>query len=204
MKGFVYMNCTESNETKNKNIISELIDYVEIFVFSACAVLLIFSFFFRVCKVDGPSMNQTLIHGEVLITTNVFYTPEQFDIIVFHQTDESRTRYNEPIVKRVIATGNHYVKIDFNNSLVYVSEDAIFDEKDLINEQEYAYLDIGRWRMNGTLETYVPEGKLFVLGDNRNHSADSRSQDIGLVDTRRVLGRVILRLFPIDRITLFD
>ena len=198
------MNITESNESKNKNILAELIDYVEIFVFSACAVLLIFSFFFRVCKVDGPSMNQTLIHGEVLITTNIFYKPEQFDIIVFHQTDEAKISYNEPIVKRVIATENHYVKIDYNNSLVYVSEDAIFDENDLIDEQEYAYLDIGKWRMNGTLETYVPEGKLFVMGDNRNHSADSRSQEIGLVDTRRVLGKVILRLFPINKITLFN
>ena len=198
------MNINESNEPKNKNILSELIDYVEIFVFSACAVLLIFSFFFRVCKVDGPSMNKTLIHGEVLITTNIFYKPEQFDIIVFHQTGEDGTGYNEPIVKRVIATGNHYVKIDYNNSLVYVSEDATFDEKDLIDEQEYVYLDIGKWRMNGTLETYVPEGKLFVMGDNRNHSADSRSQEIGLVDTRRVLGKVVLRLFPVDKITLFD
>ena len=118
--------------------------------------------------------------------------------------DDARISYNEPIVKRVIATGNHYVKIDFNNSLVYVSDDAFFDEKDLINEREYAYFDIGRWRMTGTLETYVPEGKIFVMGDNRNNSADSRSQEIGLVDTRRILGKVVLRLFPVNKITLFD
>lgn len=198
------VNNNQPTTSKPKNIIAELIDYVEIFIFSTCAVLLIFSFFIRVCKVDGPSMNQTLIHGEVLITTNVFYEPEQFDIIVFHQTSEQTDRYNEPIVKRVIATGNHYVKIDFNNSLVFVSEDAIFDAEDLINEQEYAYLDIGRWRMNGVLETYVPDGKLFVMGDNRNNSADSRSHDIGLVDTRRVLGKVILRIFPLEKFTFFS
>lgn len=198
------VNNNQPTTSKPKNIIAELIDYVEIFIFSTCAVLLIFSFFIRVCKVDGPSMNQTLIHGEVLITTNAFYEPEQFDIIVFHQTNEQTDRYNEPIVKRVIATGNHYVKIDFNNSLVYVSEDAIFDAEDLINEQEYAYLDIGRWRMNGVLETYVPDGKLFVMGDNRNNSADSRSHDIGLVDTRRVLGKVILRIFPLEKFTFFS
>lgn len=198
------VNNNQPTTSKPKNIIAELIDYVEIFIFSTCAVLLIFSFFIRVCKVDGPSMNQTLIHGEVLITTNVFYKPEQFDIIVFHQTSEQTDRYNEPIVKRVIATGNHYVKIDFNNSLVYVSEDAIFDAEDLINEQDYAYLDIGRWRMNGVLETYVPDGKLFVMGDNRNNSADSRSHDIGLVDTRRVLGKVILRIFPLEKFTFFS
>ena len=149
-------------------------------------------------------MNQTLVHGEVLITTNVLYTPQQFDIIVFHQTNDQKNTYNEPIVKRVIATGNHYVKIDFDNSLVYVSKDADFGVEDLINEQEYAYFDIGRWRMSGTLETYVPDGKLFVMGDNRNNSADSRSQDIGLVDERRVLGKVILRMFPLDKLTFFE
>lgn len=201
------MNNEVNNEyvtvSKSKGFIAELIDYVEIFVFSACVVLLVFSFFLRVCKVDGPSMNNTLVDGEVLITTNVFYTPKQFDIIVFHQTNEQRDAYNEPIVKRVIATGNHYVKIDFNNSLVYVSEDEIFDAEDLIDEHEYAYFDIGKWRMTGTLETYVPEGKLFVLGDNRNNSSDSRSSHIGLVDTRRVLGKVILRLFPLNKLTFF-
>ena len=188
---------------KSQSIAAELIDYVEIFVFSACAVLLIFSFFLRVCKVDGPSMNQTLTHGEILITTSVLYTPEQFDIIVFHQTSENPNGYNEPIVKRVIATENHYVKIDFDNALVYVSEDETFGVEDIIDEKEYIYLDIERWRMSGTLETYVPEGKLFVMGDNRNNSADSRNPDIGLVDTRRVLGKVILRLFPFDKVTFF-
>ncbi len=192
------------SEKKQTSFASELIDYVEIFVFAVCAVLLIFSFFVRVCRVDGPSMNNTLVHNEVLITTNIGYKPQPNDIIVFHQTNAQRNMYNEPIVKRVIATEHHYVKIDFNNSLVYVSEDAIFDVNDILDESEYIFLDNGRWNMSGTMETYVPEGKIFVMGDNRNNSSDSRSQSIGLVDTRRVLGKVILRLFPFDKFTVFN
>lgn len=187
-----------------KSFVSELLDYVEIFIFSACAVLIIFSFFLRICRVDGPSMNQTLTHGEILITTNIAYEPQQRDIIVFHQTNEQRDRYNEPIVKRVIATAGQYVKIDFEKALVYVSNDAVFEETDILNEQDYIYLDIGKWKMSGTLETYVPQGKIFVMGDNRNNSADSRGQDIGLVDTRRVLGKVIFRLFPFSKLTAFN
>ena len=192
------------SEKKTTSFVSELIDYVEIFVFAVCAVLLVFSFFVRVCRVDGPSMNNTLIHNEMLITTNIGYKPKQNDIIVFHQTNEQRDVYNKPIVKRVIATEGHFVKIDFNNSLVYVSDDAIFDTNDILDESAYIFLDNGRWNMNGTMETYVPEGKIFVMGDNRNNSSDSRSSSIGLVDTRRVLGKVILRVYPFEKFTFFD
>ena len=191
-------------EKKKTSFASELIDYVEIFVFAVCAVLLVFSFFVRVCRVDGPSMNNTLIHNEILITSNIVYKPQQNDIIVFHQTNEQRNVFNEPIVKRVIATEGHFVKIDFENSIVYVSEDDVFDASDILDESEYVFIDGGRYYMNGTMETYVPEGKIFVMGDNRNHSSDSRSESIGLVDTRRVLGKVVLRIFPFEKFTSFN
>lgn len=191
-------------EKKKTSFASELIDYVEIFVFAVCAVLLVFSFFVRVCRVDGPSMNNTLIHNEILITSNIAYKPQQNDIIVFHQTNEQRNVFNEPIVKRVIATEGHFVKIDFENSIVYVSEDNVFDASDILDESEYVFIDGGRYYMNGTMETYVPEGKIFVMGDNRNHSSDSRSESIGLVDTRRVLGKVVLRIFPFEKFTSFN
>ena len=191
-------------EKKKTPLASELVDYVEIFVFAVCAVLLVFSFFVRVCRVDGPSMNNTLIHNEILITSNISYKPQQSDIIVFHQTNEQRNVFNEPIVKRVIATEGHFVKIDFENSIVYVSEDDVFDASDILDESEYVFIDGGRYYMNGTMETYVPEGKIFVMGDNRNHSSDSRSESIGLVDTRRVLGKVVLRIFPFEKFTSFN
>lgn len=191
-------------EKKKTSFASELIDYVEIFVFAVCAVLLVFLFFVRVCRVDGPSMNNTLIHNEILITSSIAYKPQQNDIIVFHQTNEQRNVFNEPIVKRVIATEGHFVKIDFENSIVYVSEDDVFDASDILDESEYVFIDGGRYYMNGTMETYVPEGKIFVMGDNRNHSSDSRSESIGLVDTRRVLGKVVLRIFPFEKFTSFN
>lgn len=187
-----------------KSFVAEILDYVEIFVFSVCAVLLIFSFFVRVCRVDGPSMNNTLLHNEILITCNIGYEPKQNDIVVFHQTSDQQYGYNKPIVKRVIATGGQYVKIDFDKSIVYVSNDPDFEYEDVLNEQEYIYLDTGKWKMSGSIETYVPEGKIFVMGDNRNNSSDSRSREIGLVDTRRVLGKVVLRVFPFERFSIFN
>ena len=195
---------SQSPDSKLKKISAEIFDNVETFVYGCCVLMFLLTFVFRICQVDGPSMNKTLIHGDKLIISDMFYEPQQYDIVVFHQTDASRQGYNERIVKRVIATGGHYVKIDFDNDAVYVSEDNVFDDSDLIDESEYKYLDIGRWKRSGVLETYVPEGKLFVMGDNRNNSADSRTADIGLVDSRRVLGKVVLRFMPFSSIRTFD
>lgn len=189
---------------KSKNIRADIFDEVETFVYGCCILILLLTFVFRLCQVNGPSMNQTLTHNDKLIITNLFYEPQQFDIIVFHQTSDDAYGYNENIVKRVIATSGHYVKIDFDNDIVYVSEDNTFDEDDIIDESMYKYLDGGKWRRSGTYETYVPEGKLFVMGDNRNHSTDSRSPEIGLVDCRRVLGKVVLRFWPFDSFEIFD
>jgi signal peptidase I len=141
-------------------------------------------------------MDTTLHDGEKLLITNIHGGIKENDIIVFHQTGS----LNEPVVKRVIATGNRYVKIDYNTRTLYVSDDSIFDENDIVDENGYAYFDTGSYKMKGTLEIFVPQGFLFVLGDNRNNSTDSRSELIGLVDERTVLGKVVFRFTPSDKI----
>ena len=168
----------------------------ESFVCAAIVVLIVLTFFFKICIVEGSSMNKTLYEGEKLIVQSFAYTPKEEDIIVFHQTG---TFLNEPVVKRVIATGNKWVKIDYDAKTVYVSEDRIYDESDIVDDSDYVYLSFGKYNQSGIYEVQVPEGYLFVMGDNRNDSADSRSSLIGLVDERRVLGKVILRITPFDK-----
>ncbi len=183
------------NDSPNSNPLRAVFDYVEIFAICICVVFLIFSFVARICTVNGNSMNNTLKNKEVLIVSPFFYEPKQGDIVVFHQTGE----LNEPVVKRIIALGGQTVRIDFNKGEVYVDG--------VLLTEDYAYLDTGSYERRYwaqydmdystyTFETVVPEGELFVMGDNRNHSLDSRSTAIGTVDERRVLGRVILRLSP--------
>lgn len=143
-------------------------------------------------------MNNTLYNNERIVISNFLYTPKENDIIVFHQTGEI---LNEPCVKRVIATGNKWVKIDYDNKILYVSSDNIFNEDDIVDESTYAFFDTDNYRhQSGIYEIYVPEGKLFVMGDNRNNSLDSRYSSIGLIDEKTVLGKVIFRIAPSDRV----
>ncbi len=179
---------------------TSLIEYMEMFVFAVIFVIVVMTFCVRLCEVDGPSMNRTLQHGEKLIISDLFYTPKAGDIIVFHQADSDVEYYNKPIVKRVIATEGQYVRIDYTNGLVYVSDDDTFTENELLNESAYAYFDSGVWKealINTAPEVFaVPEDHLFVMGDNRNNSADSRNEHIGMVSESCVLGRALLRIFP--------
>lgn len=187
-----------------------IFEYLEMFATAICIVLLLSMFIVRFCDVKGPSMEPTLYEGEKLIVSDLFYTPERGDIVIFHQTGA----LNEPIVKRVIATGGEWVKVDFQERPQKITVSVYDKNKNLIevlDESSYAYLDptqeIVKFQDSKNLYTadsegriYIPEGYLFVLGDNRNHSADSRNTDvIGLVDERRVLGKVICRVYPFSK-----
>ena len=153
-------------------------------------VMILFVFFLRLIGVSGPSMTPTLLHGDrVILLSNFLYQDvEAGDIVVM----QIPTFDEEPIVKRVIAKGGQTVDIDFEAGAVYV--DGVMLRENYINDLTHlSYTD------GPSFPVTVPDGCLFVMGDNRNESADSRYGPIGMVDERRVLGRVMTIVWPVDR-----
>ncbi len=159
-------------------------------------VLLVFAFVVRLNVVDGQSMEQTLYHGEYLAVSDLFYEPEAGDIVVVH--DVSAFPYTNPIVKRVIATEGQTVDIDFSTWTLTVDGRVV--------EEPYRYLDPTAFPLKAdySFPITVGENQIFVLGDNRHNSADSRQSEIGLIDTRCVVGKAVLRLFPLSRFAFFQ
>ena len=190
----------ETPKSKGLRVLEWVFDYVEVLAISVLAVLLVFTFCFRICRVDGNSMNNTLLNDERLITSNLFYTPKQGDIIVFHLSNEY---YTQPLVKRVIALGGQEIRINLTEGKVYVDGELI--------EEDYVYLKGDKYSIrsdfqkdcvhtdkDGTVwfSANVPEGKVFAMGDNRNGSTDSRAYLVGFVDEDAILGRAVFRLSP--------
>lgn len=180
---------------KKNNFMKGLIEQVELVVIVFVIIVLIFSFAARICQVSGDSMRDTLYNGENVIVSDAFYTPERGDIIVFHQTGESRNDYNEPIVKRVIGVAGDTVKLEHFRDGMRVTVTDPEGNSTVLKEDYIRY----EYPTYSDSVTYVEEGTVFVMGDNRSDSSDSRSARIGLVDTRRILGKVVVRVTPFDR-----
>lgn len=163
----------------------EAYEWVQALVCSVLAVVVIFTFVIRLIGVDGHSMVPTLQNGDRLLVLNsMLYDDYKYGDIVVLRKESFLT---EPIVKRVIATEGQTVDIDFANGIVYV--DGVALEEDYIND--LTYTDEGT-----EFPLTVPEGSIFVMGDNRNRSDDSRNSALGTVDTRYVIGRAVFLLFP--------
>ena len=193
----------QSAPAKKEGVGGFLFDALEMFAWSLAVLLLLFTFVLRLCRVEGASMENTLWDGENLLLYSFAYEPEQDDIVVFHLTDEE-PNLEKMLVKRVIATGGQTVEINFKNNTIKVDGVLYEDEHAVLKNtadrivDQYLYFRPD-WEYDSSTDSMtvtVPEGHLFVLGDNRNFSRDSRDSSIMFVDERTVLGKVILRIAP--------
>ena len=194
-----YLKGATAVETQNKKEATRFsfLDIVEMFVIAMSVVLIIFSFFFRQTVVDGDSMMNTLQNGERLLITNCFYTPERSDIVVF-QTTETGRKY--PLVKRIIAIEGDTVRIEKNG--IYVNGELLSEPYAYTTNKHYVYQD-GLMNCFTLGKDYtVPEDHIFVLGDHRDNSADSRS--FGFVPENSILGHVFLRIMPFSEFGFVD
>ncbi|MED9968434.1 MAG: signal peptidase I [Ruminococcus sp.] len=175
------------NNTKSK-ITSAVFEWVKPMLFALALLALIMISGFRVVTVQGASMDTTLESGEKVITTNFMYTPKSGDIVVISKGEH----HDSPIIKRVIAVEGQRIELDYDNDKIYV------DGKEL-NEPYLKCSTFGGRCADYNIPSVVPEGKLFVLGDNRGVSLDSRSSEIGLIDKENVVGKAHFAVFPFDR-----
>ena len=162
-----------------------LLEWYEALISAALVLVLVFSFFFRIIQVDGESMVPTLENGDKLVVWGAGYEPQRGDVVIV----DSYTSYGRPLVKRVIAKGGDTISIDYATGTVEVNGKVL--EEDYIAEPTYLGYDV-------EFPYTVPEGTVFVMGDNRLVSLDSRSSEVGLIDSKYILGKAMVRLFPIS------
>ena len=197
-------------QEENKNISSKptkkrepftksFLDQVEIIVIFFAITVLVFSFMCKTCTVDGDSMNDTLHDKETVLIWNLFYEPDYGDIVVLHDNDTLK----KPIVKRVIGLPGDTVCIKHYTDSMEVTVTHSNGSSETLKEN-YTYYDGGNpiryYQYDG--EYTVNDGEVFVMGDNRFDSYDSRS--LGCLDERQILGKVIFRLSPLNKIGTVD
>ena len=170
----------------------ELYDWIYSLVIALIVCVVIFAFFIRVIDVVGTSMNPTLNNSDKMLASGLFYKPSVGDVVVFKKNEYDP---DKALVKRVIAVEGQEINIDFDKGIVYINGQPIVE--DYILEPTFNKLDfIG--------PKTVPEGCVFVMGDNRNASVDSRKKEIGMVDTRLILGKVYFVIYPLSEIRVVD
>ena len=184
-------------EHERTDVFSKVFEWVETFTVYFAIGLFIILMFFRHSPVVGTSMVPTLHNNDLLIVSQFMYTPKAGDIIVC----QSETYGLEtPLVKRIIATGGQTVRIDYESWTVTV--DGVTLSEDYINRPIASdnIMKPSDWLLS---EFTVPEGYLFVMGDNRNGSTDSRSSSVGFIDERYVMDKVAVKLFPLKDFKIY-
>ena len=174
-----------NGESAEGTIRAEIYDWLQCIVAAILACILIFTFAIRHIGVQGDSMKNTLHNKDRVIISNLFYTPKYGDIVVLRK-EEFR---DEPVIKRVIATEGQTIDINFETGQVFVDGKAL--QEDYIAEPTRSVQDF-----YGPVT--IPEGHVFVMGDNRNHSTDSRTMSLGTVDERYIMGRLLFRMWPMN------
>ncbi len=181
----------DNNQQPKKSLARSVVELVSIVASSIVAIMVVFTFLFRIVGVSGGSMENTLQEGDWLIVSAFVTEPERGDIVIITQPNY----FHEPIVKRVIAVGGDEIDINFETAEVKVNGKVI-DEPYLKTPTTN---DGHRW----DYPIIIEEGKVFVMGDNRLKSSDSRGFEIGLIDEDYILGQVLMRFSPITEIKFF-
>ena len=173
--------CMEGNMSRKEAVF----DYLDTAVKTVVIALLFFTFIFSPSTVQGESMFPTLKDKDRTVVYSLFYKPKVKDIVVITQPNI----FNHVIVKRVIADEGQTVNIDPTTKEVFIDGKKI--KEDYINEPMEVLKDV-------QFPVTVPKNCVFVMGDNRNHSTDSRSSLIGMIDKRYIKGKVAFRVFPLN------
>ncbi len=161
-----------------------LFDWAQCILIAVVVVVMVLTFGFRMVNVDGDSMVETLSNSDKVIVSNLFYEPNDRDIVVISHGQE----YAQPIIKRVIATEGQTLDINFETGEVIV--DGVVLQEDYISSETI--------QGNAEIPSVIPEGYVFVMGDNRAISLDSRFQQIGLVPVTDIIGKAQFVVFPFN------
>jgi signal peptidase I, bacterial type len=179
-----------SKEKRPGGIVVEVYEWLEAIAFALAIVVILFTFIFRVVSVSGPSMNPTLTSGDRIVLSSLFYSPDNGDIVVITQPN---SHDNEPLIKRVIAVEGQTISVDAETDTVMV--DGV-----KLNEPYILDQDIQRSGESYQYPLTIPKGKVFVMGDNRNDSFDSRDPGLGMVEVKYIMGKAIFRIYPFERV----
>ncbi len=174
------------DEEEATSIISIIFEWANAIIIGLIFVVFLMTFVFRQVTVDGTSMTDTLQDGDRLIISNFMYKPQYGDIVVISHGE----KYNEPIIKRVIATEGQSLSINYETGAVSV--DGVILDEDYIKGMTVEL------KRPIEIPEKIPEGYVFVMGDNRQGSLDSRSTDIGLIPVENIIGKAEFRYYPFD------
>lgn len=196
------------NENK-KSLLREIIGFTETLIVTLFCVSLIFTYLLSIVTVDGDSMEETLFSDERVLVSQISRHPEAGDIVVAYAAyvnvfnDDGimfrHTGLQKKIIKRVIAVGGQTIDIDFKRGEVFVDGEKL--------KEDYVTLGLTHnddGAFSGKYPLTIPEGYYFVMGDNRPVSRDSRSSYLGLVSQDEIMGKVLFRISPVNKIGSVD